>query len=509
MTSAEQAPPPRSHVLLGAILDPDSYRSWDLAGDERRRPPDPDYRAVLARASARAGVDEAVLTGEGRLRGRQVAVVCSEFAFLAGSIGVHAAERVIRAVERATAERLPLIAAPASGGTRMQEGTPAFLRMAAIANALTAHKRAGLPYIVYLRDPTTGGVLASWGSLGHVTFAEPGALIGFLGPKVHAALRGERLPAEVQTAENLHAHGLVDAVLSPERFADVAGRLLSLHARRLNPAGGMPRRLSAPVQPPRAWAAVAATRRHDRPGVADLVRWEAADTVMLGGAGQGEAKHGMLVCVTRFGSASCVLVGQDRQAQLRAPMGVDALRAARRGMRLAAGLGLPLVTVIDTPGAALSRSEEEAGLARQIARCLAELGALPTATVSIMLGQGCGGAALALLPADVVIAARNGWLSPLPPEGASVILHGVTDHAPQLAAAQRIRAEDLRLAGAVDRIVDETPDAAEAPRPFLRRVAAAIEDELTHATSLPAAERVARRVSRYRQVGAVWGDRAT
>ncbi len=128
------------------------------------------------------------------MRGRRVAVVACEFGFLAGSIGVDSAERLVRAIERATAERLPLLAAPVSGGTRMQEGTLAFVQMVKISAAIAAHKKAGLPYLVYLRHPTTGGVMASWGSLGHVTVAEPGALVGFLGPRVYEALYGRDFP---------------------------------------------------------------------------------------------------------------------------------------------------------------------------------------------------------------------------------------------------------------------------------------------------------------------------
>jgi acetyl-CoA carboxylase beta subunit len=169
--------------LLAALLDAGTYRSWDSPPADVR--PGPGYAAELARARGRSGADESVVTGEGRLRGRRVAVAASEFGFLGGSIGVAAAERLTRAVERATAERLPLIAAPASGGTRMQEGTVAFLQMVKITAAVAAHKAAGLPYLVYLRHPTTGGVFASWASVGHLTLAEPGALIGFLGPRVY------------------------------------------------------------------------------------------------------------------------------------------------------------------------------------------------------------------------------------------------------------------------------------------------------------------------------------
>src|SRR5699024_2285279 len=135
----------------------------------------------LERAAQKSGVDEAVVTGEGTLRGRRVVLIACEFDSLAGSIGIAAAERIVSAIERATAERLPILASPTSGGTRMQEGTVAFLQMVKISAAVAGHKTAGLPYLVYLRHPTTGGVFASWGSLGHVSVAEPGALIGFLG----------------------------------------------------------------------------------------------------------------------------------------------------------------------------------------------------------------------------------------------------------------------------------------------------------------------------------------
>ena len=146
-------------ALRDAVLDEGSYLSWDRAPLEVA--PDAQYRRELEQARAATGLDESVLTGEGTVFGRRVAVVASEFDFLAGSIGVAAAERITAAVERATAERLPLVASPSSGGTRMQEGTVAFLQMVKIAAAVELHKQAHLPYLVYLRHPTTGGVFAS------------------------------------------------------------------------------------------------------------------------------------------------------------------------------------------------------------------------------------------------------------------------------------------------------------------------------------------------------------
>ncbi|MGN6783135.1 MAG: carboxyl transferase domain-containing protein [Marmoricola sp.] len=480
--------------LIDLVLDEGSWVSWD-------DPPDRDgvgaaYAADLAKAAERAGVDESVLTGEGTLRGRRVAVLVCEFGFLAGSIGRAAADRLVDGIRRATRDGLPLVAAPVSGGTRMQEGTPAFVQMIRISAAVAAHKAARLPYLVYLRHPTTGGVMASWGSLGHVTVAQPGALVGFLGPRVYEALYGEAFPDGVQTAENLYAHGIVDAVLRPDEVGDVLDRTLTLLASR--PAPGLSAPLTEDVPDVDAWDAITASRRPDRPGVRALLRLAAADVIPLNGTGEGETDPGLLLALARFGGAPCVLLGQDRRAQTEAgPMGPGALREARRGMRLARDLGLPLVTVIDTPGAALSAEAEEGGLAGEIARCLADLVTLEAPTLCLMLGEGNGGGALALLPADRVIAAQHAWLSPLPPEGASAIVHRDIEHAPDMARAQSVRASDLRELGIVDRIVAEHPDAADEPEDFCRRVGAVLEWELGRLLGQNVAALVSRRADRF------------
>ncbi|MQA95935.1 MAG: acetyl-CoA carboxyl transferase [Streptosporangiales bacterium] len=486
--------------LLDLVLDDDSYVSWDEPPLDVA--PGPAYAAELAAAAERAGTDEAVLTGEGLLRGRRVAVLACEFRFLAGSIGVAAAERLVAAVERATREGLPLLAAPASGGTRMQEGTVAFLTMVKISAAIATHKAAGLPYLVYLRHPTTGGVLASWGSLGHVTVAEPGALIGFLGPRVYQALYDKPFPEGVQTAENLFRHGLVDAVLPPEEIPAIAERALNvlLAPREQVPEPAKPDD-GTPADRP-AWESITASRSPDRPGVRALLRFAAEDVVPLNGTGEGESDPGLLLALARFAGAPCVVLGQDRRAQTAEhPMGPAALREARRGMRLAAELRLPLVTVIDTPGAALSVDAEEQGMAGQIARCLAELVTLDAPTVSVLLGQGSGGGALALVPADRVIAAENAWLSPLPPEGASAIVHRDVAHAPQMADEQGVRALDLLRDGIVDRVVAEPPDPTADPVDFCLRMGRALGHELGTLLHTAPAERAALRQNRYRRLG--------
>ncbi|MFI6215473.1 carboxyl transferase domain-containing protein [Nocardia brasiliensis] len=531
--------------LLGQLLDPASFVSWD-------RPPvtvaaTPRYREDMQQAAVAAGTDESVLTGAGMLRGRRVAVIACEFGFLAGSIGVAAAERIVSAVERATELGLPLIASPTSGGTRMQEGTVAFVQMVKIAGAVAAHKSAGHPYLVYLRDPTMGGVFASWGSLGHMTFAEPGAMIGFLGPRVYQALYGQPFPEGVQTAENLYRRGVIDGAVTVTVFRRIAHRALSVFSGVLAPesvvanvipsrtrsdalnsaeaerqqvaapdsvagtaapgqdsgAGTDPAAASSPVGAAAlsAWESVLISRRPDRPGIRDLLR-QVTQRVPLSGTGQGESDRTVVHALARFRGQPCVVFGHDRTGQLgEYAMGPAALREARRAMALAEELRLPLVLVIDTVGAAMSKEAEERGLAPEIARCLADLVTLDTPTVSVLLGQGTGGGALALLPADRVLAATHGWLAPLPPEGASAIVYRDTGHAAELARAQRIRAADLHADGVVDRIVPEFPDAADEPVDFARRMVAAIATELAHLCTRPPAELRATRHHRYRRLG--------
>jgi acyl-CoA carboxylase subunit beta len=480
--------------LRDAVLDEGSFASWDSPPLEL--PVAESYAWELAEAQRATGRDESVLTGEGRIFGRRVAVVVCEFDFLAGSIGVAAAERITAAVQRASDERLPLLASPSSGGTRMQEGTVAFLQMVKIAAAVRLHKQARLPYLVYLRNPTTGGVFASWGSLGHVTFAEPGALIGFLGPRVYELLYGESFPSGVQTAENLERHGVIDAVVALEDLRHTLDRALTVIADVPEPPPPPQEPEPAPDVP--AWDSVLASRRPDRPGVGHLLRYGATDQVLLSGTGPGEAAT-TLLALARFTGQPAVVLGQQRVTG--GLVGPASLREARRGMALAAELRLPLVLVIDTAGPALSAEAEQGGLAGQIAQCLAELVTLDTSTVSVLLGQGSGGPALAMVPADRVLAALHGWLAPLPPEGASAIVFRDTAHAAELAAAQGIRSADLLRSGIVDAIVPEYPDAADEPVEFSQRLSAAIAAEVHALRELPAAERIAARLQRYRSIG--------
>ncbi|WP_434995517.1 carboxyl transferase domain-containing protein [Arthrobacter sp. Ld5] len=485
--------------LIDAVLDAGSFASWDSPVPSPYPGAGAAYEDELRRAREKTGADESVLTGEGLIRGRRVAVIVSEFSFLAGSIGSAAARRITAAVTRATSERLPLLAGPASGGTRMQEGTPAFLSMVDITGAVRAHRQAGLPYLVYLRHPTTGGVMASWGSLGHVTVAEPGALLGFLGPRVYEALYGEAFPAGVQTAENLFDKGLIDAVVPPGQLAAIVDTALSVLLADPTRVPPPPPTTTVPPGDGDAWTSILISRNRRRPDLRRLLAAGARDVLPLNGTGQGEKDPGLLLALARFGEQPCIVLGHQRPRRPEdSVMGPASLREARRGMKLAEELGLPLLTVIDTAGADLSREAEEGGLAGEIARSLHDLIGLASPSVSVLLGQGAGGGALALLPADSTIAAEHAWLSPLPPEGASAIVHRTVDRAPEMAEAQGVKVAALVDRGVVDHVVDERPDAAEEGRAFCERMAAAIEYELGRVKGLPTGDRLERRAGKYR-----------
>ncbi len=472
-------------------------------------PLSPAYGSERLTAAAESGSEESVLVGEFLLAHRRVAVLAWEFGYLGGSVGVHAASLIVSAIRRATAESLPLLTLTRSGGTRMQEGAPAFVQMVAIAAALADHGAAGLPHLVHLCGPTTGGVLATIGSAGDFTSAEPGAFVGFLGPRAVAAITGHELPAGVQSAQNLVDHAVIDAVLDWPALRATWSTLLGLWAQGVaarGPAaeeGGRGRSASptppartpavatapatappgrtprAPAPPTRMdparqapaegqtsadrpadagalWAMVRDTRRADRPGPAAFVAAHMTDLVVLPGTTQAEGANGALVGVGRWGDAPVVVAATvDRTCG--APIDVGALRTLRRGIGLAARWGLPIVTLVDTNGAELSVPAEEAGIAGQISRVMLDLVRAPVPTVALLLGEGTGGAALALLGTDRIVAASHAWVSPLAPEGAAAIRHAGSHDPAEIAWSQRIGVHALADVGFIDRIVTETP----------------------------------------------------
>jgi acetyl-CoA carboxylase carboxyl transferase subunit beta len=552
------------------VADEGSLVAWDadvVSDDPLRFADGRPYRERLEEARARTSLGESVLTGAATVAGHPVALVAGEFGFLGGSIGVATGERVARAFERALERRLPLVALPASGGSRMQEGTLALVQMAKLATAATRLRAAGLPYVVCLTDPTTGGVLASWGSLGTITFALPGALLGFAGPRVVELLTGASLPEGVQRSETLLAHGLLDDVVDPEHLRTRIAHVLAVAAppapastqseprpapfspasvqNEPRPAPSAPASAesdprvarSAPTSaqneprpappapatpqseplgdagaPPRAtgepagrdaWQSLLHARDRRRPGAAEVLAALAEDVTELRGDRTGRPDDpGCLAALARLSGRPAVVVAQRRAADGSPPaLGPAGYRKARRAFALAAELQLPLVTIVDTPGARLSADAERGGLAGEIAGCLAELGALPVPTVALLLGEGGSGGALAFLHADRVICAENASLGVIAPEGASAILHRDLAHAPELAATQRGASWQLLRYGIADAVVPEPLPAHVEPAAFLRRLRTALDDQLTALLAQPDDDRLAARHTRWRDLG--------
>jgi len=523
---------------VALVADHDSFEEWDadvVSDDPLSFADTRPYVERLAEAQQATGLGEAVLTGRAMLSGRPFAVVAGEFGFLGGSIGVATAERIARAFERALAERLPLVALPASGGSRMQEGTLAVVGMAKLAAAAGRLRAAGLPYIVCLTHPTTGGVLASWGSLGTVTFALPEALVGFAGPRVVELLTGRALPARVQTGETLLAHGLIDEVVEASALRSRVAAVLAVAAGNEGEGAGSSAR-SAPAAPadavepvadlvqpdpldahpaaPRpaddagaalrdAWASLQHVRDRRRPGAGPVLDALAGDVTVLRGSRDGRPDDpACFAALARLCGHAVVVVAQRRRGDgTPAVTNPAGYRKARRAMALAAELRLPLVTIVDTPGAELSEDAERGGLAGEIAGCLADMAALPVPTLAVLLGEGGSGGALALLAADRVLAAEHASLGVIAPEGASAILYRDLDHAAELAATQGGSSWHLQAAGIVDTIVSEPRPAHEEPDAFVSRLGAALSTALAEITAADPSARLAERQHRWRSIG--------
>lgn len=428
----------------------------------------PGYPESVERARSESGADEAIGAWRASVGGVHVVIIAGEFEFLAGSLGRVAADRIVDAVRIAVAENAPVVALPISGGTRMQEGTPAFVRMSAIAGAFAEHRAAGLPCLVWLRSPTFGGVMATVGSLGDVAFAAPDAQVGFLGPRVYEGVTGEAFPVGIQVGENLADVGVIDGVRdAPQARAEFVGLLRAWSARprgektaRVAPGEGQgtlpPDHLEASTRA-WSWPDLAATLHAGRPGARDLLAALDPAWVELSGTQAGERDPQAIVGVATLDAdgespLGCVVLAHDRAAEGEG-ITPGGLRTLARGAALASRWGLPVLSLVDTNGGELSAAAESAAMAGEIARSLARLMELDAPSVSMIVGAGCGGAAQALLPADVVLAVDQAWLAPLPVWGASVIVHRTPDRAPEMAHVQRIGASELLAAGIVDQVV--------------------------------------------------------
>jgi acetyl-CoA carboxylase carboxyl transferase subunit beta len=398
----------------------------------------PGYADQLARAGGR----ESVSTG----RTEAYALIEGDFTVLGGSMGAVHGERVVRAFGRAADLRLPVVVVSASGGARMQEGMVSLVQMARTASASRRHADAGLLQLGVYRAPTTGGVFASYASLVDVRCASPGATVGFAGPRVVEQTLGAPLPEGSHTAESAFAAGLVDAVVAPDDQAAWVDVALGRHEA---PLPTRPLVAPEPLDAGGAWGEVVAARAASRPTGIDWAARLCASWTELHSADP-TVRAGLAT----FEGTRLVVVANDRHAPDGRPTPAG-FRLAQRAIALAGRLGLPLLTLVDTPGAHPGAESEADGIAGEIARTLAAMAALPTPTVAVCVGEGGSGGALALAAADRLLVQEHAIFSVIAPEGAAAILERDAGRAPALAARLRLTSADLVALGVADAVAPE------------------------------------------------------
>jgi len=402
-----------------------------------------------------------VRTGLTEVAGQSAVLIQTTFSAFGGTMGVAAGEKVVRAFDRAAAGRLPVVAITATGGVRLQEGTLALTQMGRTAAARRRHAAAGQLMAAVYQSPTTGGVYASWAALADLRAAISGATVCFGGPRVVQAVTGQAPPATSHTAEAAYAVGHLDAVLSAAEQADWisaalggATRALVLPAWR-RPVAAYP----GSGDPAGGWAAVTAARAPDRPSG---LEWAAAlcsswtdlhgpDPVIRAG-------------LATLGGGRAIVIAMDRHARADAAArpGPAGYRLAQRAIRLAGRLGMPLLTLVDTPGAEPGPAAEADGIAAEIAQTLALMADLPTVSVCVCVGEGGSGGAMALGYADRLFMLAGSVFPVIAPEAAAVILHRDPALAPPLADALGLTGAALRRLGLVSRVLpDEGPKAGD------------------------------------------------
>jgi acyl-CoA carboxylase subunit beta len=470
------------------------------------------YRERLIEARRQTGLREAATTGICRIEGRRVVLVVFDFEFLGGSMGSVVGEKVARAFEQATRRRIPLVSVAASGGARMQEGMLSLMQMAKVAAAAARHDRAGLAFISILTDPAFGGVVASFASVGDVIIAEPGAQIGFVGPRVIEQTTGTPLPPDSHDAETVLRAGMIDLIVSRDRLRETVAYLVGHLSRGKN----APRRdrgtQSLPMSPGLpAWEHVRLARHAARPQTRDYIAAMTTRFVELHGDRQGGDDMVIIGGLAELDGETVVIVGQQRSSSARPDRATElgmalpeGYRKALRLMLLGAKFQLPVITLIDTRGANQSYESERRGIAQALARNLATMSTLPTPIVSVIIGEGGSGGALALGLADSVLMLEHAIYSVISPEGAAAILYRDARKAETLSEALKLTARDLQRLGIIDAIVPEPEGGA-----HLDPVAAAavLQRHLISALRvlrrLPLSQLLARRYAKYRHVGRV------
>lgn len=466
------------------VADENTFEEWDARMEFVNPLQFKGYEGKVKSLQEKTGLDEAVVTGKARIGGHETMLAVCDGRFLMASMGQIVGEKITRAVERATKEKLPVIIFACSGGARMQEGMVSLMQMAKTAAALKRHSEAGLLYVSVLTDPTTGGVTASFAMLGDVILAEPQALIGFAGPRVIEQTIGEKLPKGFQRSEFLLEHGFLDRIVERHEMRQVLCEILRLHeagqqdfseeVQQKSELSGETTQKSEKT----AWERVQISREKDRPVGQDYIeqlfpdflefhgdRYFGDDPAIIGGIASFQGKK-----VTALAQAK----GKSTKENVERNFGMPSPEGYRKALRLmkqAEKFGRPVLCFVDTPGAFCGLEAEERGQGEAIARCLFEMSDLKVPVLSLVIGEGGSGGALAMAVANEVWMMENAVYSVLSPEGFASILWKDSTRAKEAAEVMKLTATDLQKLGMIEKVIPE-PEAytVETMEPVTRRL---------------------------------------
>ena len=470
----------RPKTRIAMVLDKDTFEEWDAKMDTSDPLNFPGYKNKLERQRSVTNLDEAVVTGKGKILGKDVVIAVMGADFMMGSMGEVVGEKITRAVERATQMRLPIIIFTCSGGARMQEGIVSLMQMAKTSAAIKRHSQAGLLYTSVLTDPTTGGVTASFAMLGDIILAEPGSLIGFAGPRVIEQTIGQKLPEGFQRPEFLLEHGFLDGIVERGSMRDVLSLILKLHDTR-KCYGEFPQETSArsfdtfgkkkkqkKQKNLTAWDRVQIARSSDRPSAAEYIdaifddfmefhgdRGVRDDNAIIGGIATLDGQPVTVIGIRK---------GHTTKENIRCNFGMPSPEGYKKALRLmkqAEKFGRAVIAFVDTPGAFCGLEAEERGQGEAIARNLLEMSDLKVPVLSVVIGEGGSGGALALAVGNEVWMMENATYTILSPEGFASILWKDSRKAPEAAEVMKVTAAHLKELGIIERIIPEEYPASE------------------------------------------------
>lgn len=455
-------------------VDEGSFEEWDKDMISQNPLGYKGYEEKLNFIREKTGLQEAVVTGKAKIDGNDTVIGVCDGRFLMASMGEIVGEKIVRAVERATKERLPVILFACSGGARMQEGIISLMQMAKTSAALKRHSDEGLLYISVLTDPTTGGVTASFAMLGDIILAEPNALIGFAGPRVIEQTIGQKLPKGFQRSEFLLEHGFLDGIVERQQMRTTLGQILAFHSGGRLEHEGVDEKAadewkntflySEDKVKRDAWEKVQISRQKDRPVGSDYIQMLCTDFLEFHGDRCFGDDPAILGGIGRIGGIPVTVIAQEKgrttKENVRRNFGMPSPEGYRKALRLmkqAEKFGRPILCLVDTPGAFCGLEAEERGQGEAIARNICEMSGVKVPILSVVIGEGGSGGALALAVSDEVWMMENAIYSILSPEGFASILWKDSTKAQVAAKVMKLTAEDLKELEIVDKIFKE-PD---------------------------------------------------